>query len=419
MNNSIKNKIAIIGSGISGLSVARILCKKYDVQLFEKNNYLGGHTHTHELNSSIGPQNVDSGFIVFNDRTYPNFIKLLKILKVESQNSEMGFSLKAENDFEYSGNSLSSLFAKKSHLFNLNFFLFLKNILRFNKISLSNQNIDSSTTLSDFLKKNNISDFTIKNYIIPMGAAIWSTSPSMMLEMPALFFIKFLKNHGLLTIFDRPQWKVIKGGSKSYVKRLIQPFLNQIHTNAKIKSVKRQKNYIELKGAEFSEKFDKVVIATHSDQALDLLENPKSNELDVLSKIKYQKNSATIHTDTSILPNRKKAWSSWNYLSSNNSKNVILTYNMNILQKLKSPETFCVTINDPGLVDESKIIKKINYEHPLFTNESVSAQKKIKEINSNSRILFCGAYCGYGFHEDGLKSALDVCKEFNLSLNDA
>ena len=419
MNNSIKNKIAIIGSGISGLSVARILCKKYDVQLFEKNNYLGGHTHTHELSSSIGPQNVDSGFIVFNDRTYPNFIKLLKILKVESQNSEMGFSLKAENDFEYSGNSLSSLFAKKSHLFNLNFFLFLKNILRFNKISLSNQNIDSSTTLSDFLKKNNISDFTIKNYIIPMGAAIWSTSPSMMLEMPALFFIKFLKNHGLLTIFDRPQWKVIKGGSKSYVKRLIQPFLNQIHTNAKIKSVKRQKNYIELKGAEFSEKFDKVVIATHSDQALDLLENPKSNELDVLSKIKYQKNSATIHTDTSILPNRKKAWSSWNYLSSNNSKNVILTYNMNILQKLKSPETFCVTINDPGLVDESKIIKKINYEHPLFTNESVSAQKKIKEINSNSRILFCGAYCGYGFHEDGLKSALDVCKEFNLSLNDA
>lgn len=419
MNNSIKNKIAIIGSGISGLSVARILCKKYDVQLFEKNNYLGGHTHTHELNSSIGPQNVDSGFIVFNDRTYPNFIKLLKILKVESQNSEMGFSLKAENDFEYSGNSLSSLFAKKSHLFNLNFFLFLKNILRFNKISLSNQNIDSSTTLSDFLKKNNISDFTIKNYIIPMGAAIWSTSPSMMLEMPALFFIKFLKNHGLLTIFDRPQWKVIKGGSKSYVKRLIQPFLNQIHTNAKIKSVKRKKNYIELKGAEFSEKFDKVVIATHSDQALDLLENPKSNELDVLSKIKYQKNSATIHTDTSILPNRKKAWSSWNYLSSNNSKNVILTYNMNILQKLKSPETFCVTINDPGLVDESKIIKKINYEHPLFTNESVSAQKKIKEINSNSRILFCGAYCGYGFHEDGIKSALDVCKEFNLSLNDA
>ena len=419
MNNSIKNKIAIIGSGISGLSVARILCKKYDVQLFEKNNYLGGHTHTHELNSSIGPQNVDSGFIVFNDRTYPNFIKLLKILKVESQNSEMGFSLKAENDFEYSGNSLGSLFAKKSHLFNLNFFLFLKNILRFNKISLSNQNIDSSTTLSDFLKKNNISDFTIKNYIIPMGAAIWSTSPSMMLEMPALFFIKFLKNHGLLTIFDRPQWKVIKGGSKSYVKRLIQPFLNQIHTNAKIKSVKRQKNYIELKGDKFSEKFDKVVIATHSDQALDLLENPKSNELDILSKIKYQKNSATIHTDTSILPNRKKAWSSWNYLSSNNSKNVILTYNMNILQKLKSPETFCVTINDPGLVDESKIIKKINYEHPLFTNESVSAQKKIKEINSNSRILFCGAYCGYGFHEDGLKSALDVCKEFNLSLNDA
>ena len=419
MNNSIKNKIAIIGSGISGLSVARILCKKYDVQLFEKNNYLGGHTHTHELNSSIGPQNVDSGFIVFNDRTYPNFIKLLKILKVESQNSEMGFSLKAENDFEYSGNSLSSLFAKKSHLFNLNFFLFLKNILRFNKISLSNQNIDSSITLSDFLKKNNISDFTIKNYIIPMGAAIWSTSPSMMLEMPALFFIKFLKNHGLLTIFDRPQWKVIKGGSKSYVKRLIQPFLNQIHTNAKIKSVKRQKNYIELKGDKFSEKFDKVVIATHSDQALDLLENPKSNELDILSKIKYQKNSATIHTDTSILPKRKKAWSSWNYLSSNNSKNVILTYNMNILQKLKSPETFCVTINDPGLVDESKIIKKINYEHPLFTNESVSAQKKIKEINSNSRILFCGAYCGYGFHEDGLKSALDVCKEFNLSLNDA
>ena len=419
MKTSKKNKVAVIGSGISGLAAARILNKKFDVHLFEKNDYLGGHTHTHELNSSIGIQNVDSGFIVFNDRTYPNFIKLLNSLDVKSQETEMGFSLKTEDDFEYSGNSFGSLFAKKRHLVSFNFYSFLKEIVRFNKYSRLNQNINKKSTLSDFLKEIKVSSFTIENYIVPMGAAIWSTSPKMMLEMPAFFFIRFLKNHGLLNIFDRPQWRVVKGGSKSYVKKIIKPFSNQIYLNKAVKSVFRHDDYIELKGYEFSEKFDKVIIATHSDQALKILSNPTENEKEVLSKIKYQKNVATIHTDTNILPKRKKAWSSWNYFRHQKSKNVVLTYNMNILQRLSSPETFCVTINDPGVVDPTKIIKKINYEHPLFTYESVSAQKKINEVNANKRVLFCGAYCGNGFHEDGLKSALNVCNQFNLSIDDA
>ena len=413
-----KLKIAVVGSGVSGLVTAWLLSKHHHVSIFEKNDYVGGHVHTHTFESSIGSQNVDSGFIVFNDRTYPNFEKIINSLGVEFQDTTMGFSLKTDDDFEYSGNSVSSLFAKKRHLFSPKFYSFLLNIIKFNKSSMSiMSSLNEDVTLEEYLKSINVSQLSIDNYIIPMGASIWSTDPHKMLEMPAVFFLKFLSNHGLLNISDRPQWRVICNGSKSYVEKLIASMKCTLHLDTPVKSISRNEDGVNL---EFSDKrvdFDKVILATHSNQSLQLLNDPTDEEVNVLSNIKYQKNTATIHTDISILPKRKSAWSSWNYFKSKKQKSVLLTYNMNILQNLKSKEVFNVTINDPGIINSNKILKTINYEHPLFTVDSVSAKKKIPSMNGSNHTYYCGAYCGNGFHEDGVNSALEVCKKFNIGLD--
>ncbi|MAX13876.1 MAG: FAD-dependent oxidoreductase [Candidatus Marinimicrobia bacterium] len=411
-------KIAVVGSGVSGLVTAWLLSKHHHVSIFEKNDYVGGHVHTHTFESSIGSQNVDSGFIVFNDRTYPNFEKIINSLGVEFQDTTMGFSLKTDDDFEYSGNSVSSLFAKKRHLFSPKFYSFLLNIIKFNKSSMSiMSSLNEDVTLEEYLKSINVSQLSIDNYIIPMGASIWSTDPHKMLEMPAVFFLKFLSNHGLLNISDRPQWRVVCNGSKSYVEKLIASMKCTLHLDTPVKSISRNEDGVNL---EFSDKrldFDKVILATHSNQSLQLLNDPTDEEVNVLSNIKYQKNTATIHTDISILPKRKSAWSSWNYFKSKKQKSVLLTYNMNILQNLKSKEVFNVTINDPGIINSNKILKTINYEHPLFTVDSVSAKKKIPSMNGSNHTYYCGAYCGNGFHEDGVNSALEVCKKFNIGLD--
>ena len=413
-----KLKIAVVGSGVSGLVTAWLLSKHHDVSIFEKNDYVGGHVHTHTFESSIGPQNVDSGFIVFNDRTYPNFEKIINSLGVEFQDTTMGFSLKTDDDFEYSGNSMSSLFAKKRHLFSSKFYSFLLNIIKFNKSSMSiMSSLNEDVTLEEHLKSINVSQLAIDNYIIPMGASIWSTDPYKMLEMPALFFLKFLSNHGLLNISDRPQWRVVCNGSKSYVEKLIASMKCTLHLDTPVKSVSRNEDGVNLELSDKKVDFDKVILATHSNQSLQLLNDPTDEEMSVLKNIKYQKNTATIHTDISILPKRKSAWSSWNYFKSKEQKSVVLTYNMNILQNLKSKEVFNVTINDPGIINSNKILKTINYEHPLFTVDSVRAKKKIPSMNGSNHTYYCGAYCGNGFHEDGVNSALEVCKNFNIGLN--
>ena len=413
-----KLKIAVVGSGVSGLVTAWLLSKHHHVSIFEKNDYVGGHVHTHTFESSIGPQNVDSGFIVFNDRTYPNFEKIINSLGVEFQNTTMGFSLKTDDDFEYSGNSMSSLFAKKRHLFSPKFYSFLLNIIKFNKSSMSiMSSLNEDVTLEEYLKSINVSQLSIDNYIIPMGASIWSTDPHKMLEMPAAFFLKFLSNHGLLNISDRPQWRVVCNGSKSYVEKLIASMKCTLHLDTPVKSISRNEDGVNLELSDKKVDFDKVILATHSNQSLQLLNDPTDEEMSVLKNIKYQKNSATIHTDISILPKRKSAWSSWNYFKSKKQKSVVLTYNMNILQNLKSKEVFNVTINDPGIINSNKILKTINYEHPLFTVDSVSAKKKIPSMNGSNHTYYCGAYCGNGFHEDGVNSALEVCKNFNIGLD--
>ena len=410
-------KIAIIGSGISGLTAAYLLNRKHDVTIFEANDYIGGHTHTHKVNIDGKKYSVDTGFIVYNERTYPNFIKLLDLLNVERQLSTMGFSVKSiSKDYEYAGESLNSLFAKRSNIFRFGFLRMLYEMYHFGKkADSSGIGLDASVTLGDYLKKEKYSGEFINYFIIPMGAAIWSTPANKVLNMPAYFFIKFFYNHGMLETINRPNWWVIKNGSSEYIKKIIRGFENKINLSTPVKTVARKNEGIEIQLAKKEEtlKFDSVIFATHSDQALELLENPTDTEKDILSSIPYQKNEVLLHTDSSVLPRRKLSWASWNYqLDSDPALPDVLTYNMNILQSINCKETLCVTLNDHNSVDETKILKKITYHHPLFNVKSIEAQKRKSEISGVNNTHYCGAYWRNGFHEDGVVSALDVCKDF-------
>ena len=414
-------KVAIIGSGISGLTAAYLLHKEHDVIVFEANDYVGGHTHTHEIKQNDKSWNVDSGFIVYNEKTYPNFISLLQKLKVEVQKTSMGFSVKAPSkSLEYSGVSLNTIFAQRKNLFKSSFLTMLKDVLRFNRLAIKElSKVDQSTTINDFLKIHNFSSHFIENYIIPMGAAIWSTAAKKTTEMPAAFYIRFFKNHGLLQIFNRPQWYVIKGGSKAYVQKLIEGFKENIFLSSPVKAVFRGSDGVKIycDNSQEPQQFDKVIFATHSDQALALLKDPSDNESSVLGALPYQKNLAILHTDTSIMPKTKRTWSSWNYLlSGDKGKSVTLTYNMNILQSLDAKPDFLVTLNSSAEIDPAKIIKKIEYQHPLFTVDGVKAQRRKKQISGVNNTFYCGAYWGNGFHEDGVNSALEVCKDFGAFL---
>ena len=410
-------KIAIIGSGISGLTSAYLLNRNHDITVFEANDYIGGHTHTHNIKIKDKEYAVDTGFIVYNERTYPNFIKLLDTLGVERQLSTMGFSVKsASEDYEYAGESLNSLFAKRSNIFRLGFLRMLYEMYHFGKKSDSNGlGLDASITLGTYLRSENYSNEFINYFIIPMGAAIWSTPANKVLDMPAYFFIKFFYNHGMLEIINRPKWWVIKDGSSAYIKKIIKGFESKINLSSPIRTVSRLDNGIEIETANSKKPlmFDAVVFATHSDQALGMLKDPTEKEKDILSSIPYQKNEVLLHTDSSVLPKRKLAWASWNYqLDSNPESPVVLTYNMNILQSLDCDETFCVTLNDHQSVDKSKVLKKIAYHHPLFTVKGIEAQKRKLEISGVNNTYYCGAYWHNGFHEDGVASAIEVCKHF-------
>ncbi len=413
-------RIAIIGTGISGLTASYLLNKKHDIVVYEKNDYIGGHTHTHEIKSHDQLYSVDSGFIVYNEDTYPNFIKLINKLGVQSQKTSMGFSVKSKNkNLEYAGNSIKSLFAQKLNLIRPSFWLMLIDILRFNKKAKHDiGRISPTIKLGDYLKSNKYSHFFIDNYIIPMGAAIWSTKAKSMMNMPALFFIRFFNNHGLLQIKDRSGWWVIKGGSHKYVEKLIHGFKSKIKLSTPIHSIARKNEKVIVKTSKSKEEiFDAVVIATHSDQAMAMLSDPTYEEKEILSALPYQLNKGLLHTDESVLPKRKLAWSSWNYnLDQNVNHPMAMTYNMNILQSLKSIENFCVTLNNKNLVDSSKILKELEYEHPEFNSKSILAQQRKHEISGVNNTYYCGAYWRNGFHEDGVISALEVCKHFGLSL---
>jgi predicted NAD/FAD-binding protein len=409
-------KIAVIGTGIAGNVAAWHLCKEHEITVFEAGSHVGGHTHTHDIIYSGKHYAIDTGFIVFNDWTYPNFIALLDELGVESQPTAMSFSSRCETSgIEYNGSSLNRLFAQRRNLFRPRFHTMIRDILRFNRESreLLRKN-DDSLSLGRYLQENNYGSLFTNNYIIPMGAAIWSTDPQQMLAFPACYFVRFFANHGLLNIKDRPQWRVIKGGSREYVNVLTAPYRDRIRLNEAVVSVRRLPTHVELStSAGITEHFDYLFIASHSDQALAMLSDPTQLERDTLGAIPYQSNDVVLHTDTSLLPKTKRAWAAWNYLRKGDDYGrVSVTYNMNILQNLQAPATFCVTLNDTQSIDPDKIISSLQYQHPVYTTAGVTAQRRQPDINGMRRTWYCGAYWRYGFHEDGVVSALNALQGF-------
>ena len=408
-------KIAIIGSGIAGNVAAHRLHKEHEITVFEAGAHVGGHTHTHEIDSHGERYAIDTGFIVFNDWTYPNFIALLSELGVESQASVMSFSVRNEaSGLEYNGTTINTLFAQRSNLLRPSFYRMLRDIVRFNREAPALLASSTDIALGDYLAAHHYSSEFIGDYLVPMGAAIWSTDPARMLAFPARFFVRFFENHGMLSVDARPQWRAIRGGSARYVDKLVAPFRGRIRLNTPVESVRRMRDCVLVKarGAE-AQRFEHVFLACHSDQALGLLADATPLERQILGAIPYQENEAVLHTDTSMLPHARRAWAAWNYhVVRESSERVALTYNMNILQSLAARETFCVTLNHSERIAPAKIIKRLVYHHPLFTPAGVAAQKRQHEINGQQRTYFCGAYWRFGFHEDGVVSALDAVEHF-------
>jgi predicted NAD/FAD-binding protein len=413
-------KIAIIGSGISGMVCAYLLRRDHEIILFEANDYIGGHTHTVDVAWGDVTYAVDTGFIVFNRKTYPNFIKLLNRLQVAWQPSRMSFSVKSEKTgLEYSPSSLNALFAQRGNLFRPRFYRMVADIFRFKRRSTRLLRRDGDEIgLGDYLKAEGYSTAFVEDFIIPMGAAIWSADPERFWHFPARFFARFFHNHGFLRLFNQPQWLVIRGGSKNYVQALIRDFADAIRLSCPVTKVVRRENHVEISytggGPEI---FDQVVLATHSDQALKLLTDPSEREARILGSIPYQENDAVLHTDETVLPTNRSCWASWNYfVPAKRTGRVAVTYDMNILQRLDAPVQFCVSLNYPGQVDEEKVLQRMVYHHPVYTREALVAHQGHKEISGVNRTHFCGAYWGFGFHEDGVNSALAVCERFGKTL---
>ncbi len=409
-------EIAIIGSGIAGLTSAHLLAKKHQVTVFEKNDYIGGHTATVDVEMDDETLAVDTGFIVFNDRTYPYFEKLLSAIGINRKPTQMSFSVhNLDTGFEYNGHTFSTLFAQRRNILRPKFWHLLWQIVRFNRICKDiyhSGSYQKGLTLGQFLDQHKFNDFFRNHYILPMGAAIWSTSIKKMNDFGIEFFIRFFYNHGLLDITNRPQWYVIPGGSREYIAPLTEQFKDNIELGADIAKVQRSNGKVQIHFQNGDQQeFDDVVFACHSDQALALLADPTEQEKQVLGAIPYTPNSVVLHTDATLLPKRKAAWASWNYrLDNNTERAAVVTYQMNILQGIESSKPLCVTLNCDDAIDDNKVLRKFTYHHPVFNSESLAAQQRRDEINGHNNSYFCGAYWYNGFHEDGVRSAVDVAK---------
>ncbi|NWA05226.1 NAD(P)/FAD-dependent oxidoreductase [Pseudomonas gingeri] len=410
-------KIALIGSGIAGLTCAYLLNRNHQITLFEAADWVGGHTHTVDVTVNGKQYAIDTGFIVFNDWTYPNFIRLLGQLGVGYKATEMSFSVRdPAADREYNGNTLNSLFAQRRNLLSPGFWGMLRDILRFNRQALDDlqqQRIAADTTLGAYLHDGGYGERFIQHYIVPMGAAIWSMSLADMLGFPLQFFVRFFKNHGLLSVSNRPQWRVIDGGSSRYVEPLIAGFRERIRLNCAVTRVERDGQGVVIHSAAGSERFDKVVFACHSDQALGLLAEPSAAEQQILGALPYADNEVVLHTDTRLLPDRPLAWASWNYrLGGDGLRLAAVTYNMNILQGIRSDTTFCVSLNQTAAIDPSKVLARYTYAHPQYSLAAVAAQNRWEQLYGERHTYYCGAYWANGFHEDGVNSALRVAGAF-------
>jgi predicted NAD/FAD-binding protein len=418
-----KEKIAVIGAGISGLTSAWLLREKYEVHLYEENDYAGGHTQTTDV--AIGDRTwpVNTGFIVFNDWTYPNFIRLMELLGVASEDSDMSFSVKCEKTgLEYNGHTLNSLFAQRSNIFRPSFWGMIRDILRFNKETrkaLSDDTLDRSETLGSYLNRRGYGRAFRDNYIIPMGAAVWSASEEMMMEFPLYFFVRFFNNHGMLSVDDRPQWKVISGGSRTYVERILQDLPeDQVYIKTPVEKVVRSADKVDVYSMRGCESYDQVIFACHSDQALKMLDAPSMDEQEILGAIPYKMNDVVLHTDSRILPERELARAAWNYhIGMETQDCVAVTYYMNRLQNFDdAPVDFCVTLNKTEDIDKTTILRRFRYAHPVFTREGMAAQQRHGDISGINRTHFCGAYWFNGFHEDGVVSALRVTEALGVPL---
>jgi len=413
-------KIAIVGGGISGLAAAYLLADEHAVTLFETNDYLGGHTHTVDVPRPERTWAVDTGFIVFNERTYPNFIALLRRLGVPSQLSDMSFSVSDRRiGLEYRATNLNTLFAQRRNIVNPAFWRMLKDIFRFRKETAPLYgNRNWSISLGDYLRSHGYSRLFIDEFIVPMGSAIWSADPKQFLQFPIAGFVTFFANHGILDFRDRPKWRVITGGSREYVKPLSAPFRERVRLSTPIVRVRRFADHVELtpwNGP--AESFDQVILACHSDQALALLADPSPAEQAILGAIPYQRNETVLHTDPALLPSLARVRASWNcLLTPRQHSGVCLTYWMNLLQSLDTAEPFCVTLNSPEAIGPDHVIQRLVYHHPVYSAAAFEAQDRRDEISGVNRTWYCGAYWGWGFHEDGLKSALAVCSRFGKEL---
>jgi len=406
-------KIAVIGSGISGLSSAYYLSKHHKVDLYEQSDHFGGHSYTYDIKEEDKIVPVDLGFIVFNELTYPNLINFFNELNVPFEKSNMSFSVSVKNtNVEYGGSGFNAIFANKLNLLNLKFLKMIREIISFynHAPSLLQNNIEDKT-LGDYLRRSKLSKYFIEYHIIPMVAAIWSMPFSKAKEMPLKLFLNFFINHGLFRLKNRPQWYTVTNRSRTYVKKILEKISGEIFKNYKINNISRSDDNVRISIGNEHLDYDQVVLACHADQSLNILNDPSSKEKEILNKFTYVSNRAFLHTDENLMPSRKKAWSSWNSITKDNR--TCITYWLNKLQNLKTNKNYFLTLNPVAKVEENKVIKQEKFTHPYFNNENVSLQKDLHLLQGKKRTWFCGSYFGYGFHEDGLKSSIDLVKKFN------
>ena len=407
-------KIAVIGSGISGLSAAYYLSKKFKVDLFEQEDYFGGHSYTYDIKNQKKTIPVDLGFIVFNELTYPNLLNFFKELEVPFEKSDMSFSVSIRgSNIEYGGRGLKALFANKSNIFNFNFLKMIAEIISFYKSapSLIKNNLDG-VTLGSYLDKSNFSKYLVEYHIIPMVAAIWSMPFSKAKDMPLKLFLNFFINHGLFKLMNRPQWYTVTGRSRTYVKKVLEKISGEIFKNYKVNSINRNENNVRIKIGDDYLDYDHVVLASHADQSLKILDKPTEEEQRILSKFKYVSNEAILHSDERFMPKKRLAWSSWNSISNGNQ--TCVTYWLNNLQNLKCEQNFFLTLNPISEINKKNIIKNINFTHPYFNSETLKYQKSLFSLQGKKRTWYCGSYFSYGFHEDGIKSAINLIKNFKI-----
>ena len=410
-------KLAIIGSGISGLSSAYYLSKNHKVDLFEKEDHFGGHSHTIDIKIQDNIIPVDIGFIVFNKKTYPHLINFFEENNIAIEKSNMSFSVSVRgSEIEYCGKGISGIFSNKLNLFNIKFLKMFFTIIDFYKKSENKNLIDKNINLGEYLEQLNVSDYFIKFHIIPMVSAIWSMPPYEAKQMPLGFFLKFFQNHGLFKLKNRPQWFTVSNRSRTYVDKILSNISGEYFKNYHINKIKRIQSGIQVYYGDKNEYFtyDKVILATHADQALSIIEDPNEIEKKILSNFKYKTNEAVIHEDINYMPKNNKAWCSWNSsVKAENSEQNSITYWLNLLQNLDISKNIFLTLNPYLKIPEEKIFRKVQFTHPYFDQKAIDSQKDLHLIQNKNNILFCGSYFGYGFHEDGIKSSLDMMKYIN------